>query len=70
VFDYSATAKRTRLELYGLKEMNSKTKNLAVSMLQRPPLNRFFVLVKAGQQKLYVKPTLTNLRLETLLMAA
>jgi uncharacterized protein YuzE len=70
IFDYRETMKKNRLALYGLKEMSAKAKNLALSLLQAPPLNRFFLLLKAGQNKHYVQPTLHNLRIETLLMAA
>lgn len=70
IFDYQRTAKKERLELYGLKEMSAKAKNLALSLLQNPPLNRFFIVEKNGRTKLYVKPTLNELKIETLLMAA
>lgn len=70
IFDYQQTAKKDHLELYGLKEMSANAKNFALSLLQKPPLNRFFLLIQAGRNKLYVKPTLDDLKIETLLMAA
>ncbi len=70
IFDYQQTMKKERLELYGLKEMSTKAKNFALLLLQTPPLNCFFLFEKNGRNKLYVKPTLNDLRVETLLMAA
>jgi uncharacterized protein YuzE len=70
IFDYSQTSKRNRIELYGLQEMSAETKTLALRLLQRSPLNRFFTLAASGRDKLYVKPAFNDLRIETLLLAA
>ena len=70
VFDYQQTAKKSRLELYGLRELDIEAQNLALSLLQTAPLNRFLQLIQNGRNKVYVKPTLDDLRIETLLMAA
>ncbi len=70
IFDYQQTAKKSRLELYGLKELDIAAQNLALSLLQTAPLNRFLQLVQNGRNKIFVKPTFDDLRIETLLMAA
>ena len=70
IFDYQQTAKKSRLELYGLRELGTEAQNLALSLLQTAPLNRFLQLMQNGRNKIYVKPTLDDLRIETLLMAA
>lgn len=70
IFDYSQTSKKSRIELYGLQEMSNEASALALKLLQRPPLNRFFTLAASGRDKLYVKPAFNDLRIETLLLAA
>ncbi len=70
IFDYQETTQKNRIELYGLNEMSAETKNLALTLLQNPPLNRFLTLKRNGRDKFYVKPMLNDLRIETLLKAA
>jgi len=70
IFDYQQTVKKSRLELYGLKELDTEAQNLALSLLQTAPLNRFLLLIQNGRNKVHVKPMLDDLRIETLLMAA
>ncbi len=42
IFDYSQTSKKSRIELYGLKEMSAEAGAFALKLLQSSPLNRFF----------------------------
>jgi hypothetical protein len=70
IFDYRKTTRKERLELYGLREMSTKARKFALSLLQTSPLNRFFRLIRNNRNALYVKPTLDDLRIENLLLAA
>jgi len=70
IFDYHETGQREPLELYGLREMDTQAKAFALDLLLKAPLNRFFLLTNNGKNTHYVEPTLKELRVETLLLAA
>lgn len=70
IFDYHMTAKKDRLELYGLQEMTPQARDFALALLQKAPLNRLLALVHKSRSQLYVKPLFRDLRIENLLMAA
>jgi len=54
IFDYKDTCKRSRLELYGLDEMDIESSQFVKNLLQSRPLNQFLKITE--ENKISVSP--------------
>ncbi len=54
IFDYKDTCKRSRLELYGLYEMDIESSQFVKNLLQSRPLNQFLKITE--ENKISVSP--------------